>query len=261
MKPAIFTPAELVVIRTRVAAGETAAAIAETFGCARKTICLLVARHNLGPWRSRGGDDNRRLAQSRRPIPCDFAQHAAVEHTAELCKRYGVGKDQIRTWRDACGLPALLATAHNKGGRPRGEMPESFAVDAGRMTQRELAAKYHAAPQTIRRWQRAIGIVFQSGRAGVNVARANTAKPAHLVRNAYQTTPVDRAVKDGSRAGMAADYLRKFGAVYRCTPMGGADLKGSHWRRGSAILTDAEIVERAEYNGWQPDAWKQVRAA
>lgn len=68
----------------------------------------------------------------------------------------------------------------------------------------------------------------------------------------------DLTIRDTSLIGRAVDHLRRFGAVYRCGPNGGADTKGKFWRRGSAVLTDDEVLERAVRNGFVADEWSRV---
>lgn len=245
MKPATLTPAEMATVRDRIAAGDTAADIAALIGMVRKTLLAAVKRYNLGPWLVLGAD--------RRPAPADFAEMAMKMSNPQLAKHYTCGTCLPARWRKELGLGA---GPRMKTGPRKQQMPADFATWAPGKSLREIGQHYGMSHEAARRFRTEAGIDappvgFQRQPAG----------PLPLGRERFMTAPVNRAVRDGSRAGMAADYLRKFGAVFRCTAMGVADTKGTHWCRGSAILTDAEIVQRAEYNGWQPDAWKQVRAA
>jgi len=242
MKPATLTPAEQAAVRIRIAAGDTARDISESLGIVRKTLLAAVKRYGLGPWLVRGSD--------RRGPPADFAEMAAKLSNPQLAKHYGCGTCLPERWRKELGLaggPRLQV------GPPRRPMPEGFATYAPGRSVRHLAEHYGMSTALIARFRTEAGL--DAGHFG---RRAGCVVLAPLVTNAYMAAPLNRPVRDGSRAGMAADYLRKYGAVYRCTPMGAADPKGSHWRRGSAILTDAEIIQRAEYNGFDADAWKRV---
>lgn len=146
--------------------------------------------------------------------------------------------------------------------------PADFVEQWHKMSHKVLARHYHRSSITITKWAAQYGLKRSSGvRVGVTpkakrapVVAVAKARP-RAAHGAFVTAPVLRDQRDMSRVGQAADHLRKFGAVYRCTPMGAFDAKGSHWRRNSSILTDADIIERAEYNGWKPDAWMQVKAA
>jgi hypothetical protein len=70
--------------------------------------------------------------------------------------------------------------------------------------------------------------------------------------------PLNPARRDMTRIGQAADFLRRFGPVFRCGPGGVALQSGLHWNRGGFVLTDAELVARAERLGWDPDAWRRL---
>lgn len=61
-------------------------------------------------------------------------------------------------------------------------------------------------------------------------------------------------------ADMAAQHLQRFAPVFRCTADGDADPKGSHFRYGNSVLTEAEMIERAERKGFDPDGWKRLAA-
>lgn len=189
-------------------------------------------------------------------IPADFAKWNATEGNPELSKRYGVGFSMLARWRREAGVEARERTQEQRGGRKRMETPADFAEFARGKSVRELVEHYGISTEAVRRMRNEAGLPpVAAGWARVNAARA---KPAHLVTNAYMSTPLNRTVKDGSRAGLAADYLRRDAPVYRCRPLGAADANGSHWRYGRVVLSDAELIERAERKGWSADAWKRV---
>lgn len=63
---------------------------------------------------------------------------------------------------------------------------------------------------------------------------------------------IDRHHTDVSPPARAAEYLRRFGQVVRCTADGKYHPKGDHWHRGNGIpLTADEIIARAVRNGWR----------
>jgi hypothetical protein len=101
------------------------------------------------------------------------------------------------------------------------------------------------------RWRREAGL---TGRP----EPVKTVKPSRRRENAYLVAPVDRASRDTSRAGDAAEYLRRYGPVYRCDVKGRANPRADYWMRGSTVLTDNDIIERAERNGWKPDLWREI---
>lgn len=84
-----------------------------------------------------------------------------------------------------------------------------------------------------------------------------------LRRSTGQFAP-DRAPQIRGRcqghADMAAQHLQRFAPVFRCTAEGDADPKGSHFRYGNSVLTEAEMIERAERKGFDPDGWKRLSA-
>lgn len=84
-----------------------------------------------------------------------------------------------------------------------------------------------------------------------------------LRRSTGQFAP-DRAPQIRGRcqgqADMAAQHLQRFAPVFRCSPDGAADPKGTHFRYGSSILTEAELFARAERKGFDPDGWKRLAA-
>jgi hypothetical protein len=243
-----FTAEQLADLGRRVAAGEASKAIAASLGMNRKTILHAVRKNGLGPWVCKQFVPE----QTRRPIPADFAVNAAVMSDYQLARHYGCGASVPARWRKE---QPVARPNRSRGGKPKVETPDDFASWAPGKSLREISEHYGFSHDCARRMRVECGIL--SAAPGFQTAN----KPAHLVNNAYVSAPLNRPIRDGSRAGIAADYLRKYGAVYRCTPMGAADPKGTHWRRGSAILSDAAIIQRAEYNGWSHDAWKQVRAA
>lgn len=62
------------------------------------------------------------------------------------------------------------------------------------------------------------------------------------------------------QADMAAQFLQRFAPVFRADADGSANPKGESWRYGSAILTEAELFERAERKGFDPDGWRRLAA-
>ena len=242
----VFTSEQVSTIGERVKAGESSEAIAKTYGCDRKVILRLVRKHALGPWVSQTNQPQ----QKHRPAPADFAELTAVMSDNALAKHYRCNGNAPARWRRELGLPARSMQA---GGSNKIAMPEGFAEFAPGKTVEEIAKHYGIGHDTARRLRVEAGI--KGVPSGWQARSGNPARPAHLVRNAYQTTAIDRAARDMSIAGQACDYLRRFGPVSRCP-----DREG-YWRRGSSVLTGAELIERAERLGWIRDAWMQVRAA
>ena len=61
-------------------------------------------------------------------------------------------------------------------------------------------------------------------------------------------------------ADLAAQHLQKYAPVFRCQSDGAPTVRGSHWRYGSVVLTEAEMIARAERKGWDADEWKRLAA-
>lgn len=175
----------------------------------------------------------------RRPCPPDFAALAPGMFHKNLMAHYGAGTDTVRRWAVECAV-RIGANADRSKLR---QLPDGFALVAPTMTIKELRLRFHACHAVIYRWLEDAGVK----------ARKTTHwnQPGSNVR---------RVTKDGSRTGIAAEYLRRFGPVYRCNKIGGPDTKGKLWRRGTAILTDDELIDRAQRNGWNPDAWREIAA-
>lgn len=247
-----FNDVEIESIRQRIAAGETSDAIGETYGCDRRVILRLARKHSLGPWANRTNI----LCQQKRPIPADFAEKNAVMSDNAMAQYYKCGGSLPARWRKELGIPPK----HTRlGGSNKFPTPADFKEYAPGKTLQQLCDHYNLGFDTIRRMRKEEGIAAQP--AGWSGRKLNPAKPAHLVRNAYLTMPVDRTTRDASRAGMAAEFLRRDAPVYRCRPLGAADAQGTHWRYGRVVLTDDEVIERAERKGWAPSAWMKVQAA
>lgn len=206
-----------------------------------------VGQHLIARWiKQIGGKPRSRQNVALRPVPDDFAQWAAVETVDKLMSRYGCGTVLIARWRKESGAPR----PHN---RPGGQKPiaDGFADAAARLNITQLEEHFGVSRATIRKWLE---------RAGLKAARPHRViVPCTSSMGRPKAAPVITN-RDTSRAGMAADYLRRFGPVVRCKANGSFDPKGSHWRRGSTVLCADEIIARAIRNGWNPDAWKVLAA-
>lgn len=139
--------------------------------------------------------------------------------------------------------------------RPASEIPDDFAAKFAAHTRADLKMIYGRSNTTITAWVNRLGLPKKR----YNGARATPAKHLPRTHKAWRPTltgrqPVDRAHRDETPAGMAADYLRRFGPVIRCNAKGEYQQNGDHWLRGHTILTADEVIDRAERNGWT--AWR-----
>lgn len=135
-------------------------------------------------------------------------------------------------------------------------VPGDFREVAPGRSINELQRIYGAGPDTIVRWRKETGVGTSRIPAPRRVAPR---KPTGIRSRQPLPRPLIDA-RDQSRAGLAAQFLQKFGPVFRCTAEGQADPKGTHWRRSSSVLTDAEIMERATRQGWRPNQWRELAA-
>ncbi|WP_422057730.1 hypothetical protein [Sphingomonas sp.] len=171
-----------------------------------------------------------------------------------------------------CSAAARSGIARNKEDREK-PLPSDFAEAAATRRVLDLRKHYGVGERTIRRWLAEAGIVrTRACRFGGREMPARDTKPVEQQAIApKRATP--RSVwrqpgprplpdaRDNSRAGMAAQYLQKFGPVFRCNAEGRLDPRGTHWNRGGrTVLTDDEIMERARSKGWDPDAWMEIAA-
>ena len=131
-----------------------------------------------------------------------------------------------------------------------------------------------AAAERMREMGRTVGIAnlrkAQSGE--VRARAANSIRAAHLAWCPEEYWPLNAklkaqkvllperkaiiAAKVAERADahhdhtQAADFLRRFSAVYRCSADGRIDPVGTHWRYGTRVLERLEIVRLAVAKGW-----------
>lgn len=176
-------------------------------------------------------------------MPADFPELAARSTSTDVARHYRRCAETIARWRRECGVKTP-GSAHISGGtRQPVPMPENFAALGPTMTRHEAQAFFGHGEVVVKRWAMEAGVKFRVQIAAISGQRAP--KVRHNPR-------------DMSRAGQAAEFLQKFGPVFRCNGTGQVDPKGDHWRRGPNTLTAADIIERAERNGWRPDAWKQL---
>lgn len=130
-----------------------------------------------------------------------------------------------------CGYSALV--------RP---VPEDFMVILRQLGSQGAARHYRASLATVTRWRRELDIRPQvRAKKGIGQSRYRGFTERPLMQH-----------RDLSQAGQAAEYLRRYGAVYRCDEEGRPNAKGSHWRRNFSVLGDDDVVRQATRLGWRP---------
>lgn len=171
-------------------------------------------------------------------IPDDFLARIQAHSQEETAHHYGVSVALIQKWCRTIGFKKPPAV------KP---VPEWLKVDGPNLTRAQIKQRASVGDTVLDRWIAQTGITPMPPQ--IKMLKRGTWKPAK------HTAPIRSKAED------AAEYLRRFGPVYRCDERGAAKQGGAMWRRGSAVLTDAELIERAYANRWNPDAWKQIGMA
>lgn len=238
-----WTDAERQQLAALIAEGKNARECAALLGRERKTVLKQAQKHSLGAWQSATGHK-----PLDRTVPADFADNWQTMSQIDLCAHYGRGSAVVSDWCKRLGLVRTQGT-----GRVKAQTPTDFAAFVKGKSRREIAGHYGISPETVRRMCAELGIRTE----GVAFRQSGTSVSSKL--QPYHKTAM-APQRDMTRAGMAADWLRRFGPVVRCNAAGAYDPRGDHWRRGSTVLTADEVIDRAERNGWAPDAWKALAA-
>jgi len=233
-----WTAEEIEQVRQFIASGKTTIDASEVLGRSRKAIMDVAIRNDLGCWQAHGGKP-----RVERQLPDDFAQLATNMTNDELAAHYRTRKENITLWRKLTGVFAVRVPPPP---RQHPTLPAGFALDAPGLTMKQAKERYNRGETTLNRWAIEADICFRTPRLAKTIMGPKGA--------------VDRTQRDMTRAGQAADYLRRLSSVFRCDANGRAKTNGKFWRRGSATLTDADLIERAEDRGWNPHAWKALSA-
>lgn len=232
-----WTPEHREKLRALVAAGNAAREIAPVFGLSRKSVIDAVRRYNLGPWIAKPGSKPGDIDH----IPADFAELWQTHTQVELVAHYHRAASTISLWVKRLNL----VRSPDSRTVQKLSMPADFKAAQAGLTIMQLCTRYGVGRDRIRRWL---------AEAGINRGEVRLIKP-----NAYMTAPVDRVRRDTTRAGMAASFMQRQGwIVYRCNEIGRQMADGPKWRCGSVVITDADLIARAERKGWDGDAWARV---
>lgn len=256
---------------------ETPADFAEHAHLQTRELCAkyAVSRAMIMKFRRRVGAAVPAAVRPRRPRPDDFEAMWQTMPFSKLREHYKTGSDNIQRWLGEIGY-----TIERNPGRP---IPDDFAEVAPTLTVGQAVERFKVNVQRLYKWERATGVqcrrAHRESRGGrkprVPAARkvreparkkavefVRAAPPPHKVHTARATSLRDHGPqRDMSRAGQAADFLKKYAPVYRCNDVGAQSIGGKFWRYGNSLpLTDAELVERATRKGFDPDAWSRVAA-
>lgn len=221
-----------------IAKGQSFTDVAEAMGVSRSAVSGQVDRMRIRRDPRLPTAEVSKAPERRRmrvDCPSDFAERVVGKNNPELCRIYGVCDRLISRWRLETNTVAYV-----RGEKP----PENFAHLAPTMSLYQAQQFFERGAMVVKRWAMETGVRFR--------------QPVSVVTRGNSGHSIRETQRDMSHVGQAAEYLRRFGFVYRCDKVGRPNPKGALWRRGSFILTDAEIVERAERQGWDPHAWKRV---
>lgn len=223
-----------------VAEGRSSAQIGMHFGKTKKTIVEAVSRYGLGPWQSRSG-----VPAGNMPPPADFDElfhNNSVMALRQICGRSGV---TIARWIRERGL------SRPAGWRQPLEQAPSYFADAVKRgsTIAQLKEMTGKGGAVVRRWR--------TEALADMVVKPQPRKLPALGHSVTRLTTPSRGYGEE-----AATFMQRDGwIVYRCTTEGRQSIGGKFWRLGRLVVTDAELVERAERKGFTPNAWRQLVAA
>jgi hypothetical protein len=143
-----------------------------------------------------------------------------------------------------------------RGYKPRTDNspPADFDALYPTMSNGALALHYKRARKTIAAWVKERGLSrparVKQEKPAKPAARPKptlVAKHAWVKNGGHKQQPIG-VQRDMSPVGLAVEYLRTLSAVYRCDANGRPDPKcGKFWLRGHTVLTDADVIERADW--------------
>lgn len=236
-------------------AHRTKAELAQRYGVSLQTVLR---------WRKRVGCAAERFQP--KAMPEDFAEIGGTMSVPQLQRHYGVGQNTIMRWRKECGIRGV-----NTGPASAARRAEAPADLADRYRElgslRALTAHYRRDFHTVQRWVRDAGLAINPvGWAATLKPKRRRAPEHHQIRPVpgAMVLPAFKNVTPpplGGREEGAAQFLRRhYVPVCHCNEAGAADPKGKFWRCGSLVLSGAELLERAQRKGWEPDAWRELAA-
>lgn len=217
-------------IRELRAKGLSSALIGAEIGLHKSAVIRYINKHNLGSC-----VPVKKNIQTR-PIPDDFAEMAAASNYKQLAAHYKASPNTVNRWIKESGAVALNTTPQKI------KPPADLAARVVGLNYTEAARELGVCTSVARRFMQEAGI------DPAPVKRTTT----HLPKLPDFQRTDDRYQRDMSIVGQAADHLKRISAVWRCNERGSPDPAGKLWRRGSAILTDEELLERARFKGFEP---------
>ncbi len=171
--------------------------------------------------------------------PEGFADKAPRMTLAALIAEYGSVK-RVKRW-----LRMLAIQPSREGIQYRQPVPHDFAERCAEMTITELRLHYGGGDGKMQRWIRETGCAPKRYEPAEFVRQpARRSKHGYSAGSAYRVV-YDQRVGTRTEFDDAADTLRRYGPVYRCTETGKPEPKGAFWRVGNVVCTDDELLARA----------------
>jgi hypothetical protein len=122
------------------------------------------------------------------------------------------------------------------------DCPDDFLDVLHRLGSQGAAKHFNASLSTVTRWRLEAGLKLHE--RARRVKSGGFQKQRGLIASGLPQ-------RDVTLPGQAADFLRQFGSVWRCDLKGKPSVKGTHWRRNLAVLSDDELMARAVRLGWK----------
>lgn len=179
------------------------------------------------------------ISARRRAVPADFAEVAVGKGLDKLVHHYSAGLGTVKRWLQESGIDRGQLATNGWVKRPA---PDDFTTNAPVCTVAQLCHLYGVSSTIISRW------LAETGATPIRTG---------FVPNRSRGRPF-QPHRDVSPEGQAAAFLQRFGPVFRCDRDGNPNPKGTHWRRGSFVLSGTEIIDRAVRNGWDANAWRKI---
>ena len=170
-----------------------------------------------------------------KPIPADFDPSLPLRKAVE---RYRISKATAHKWRKQMGYVGPGGTVGAWTERDVYLLRTNFNT----MTYSQLCELLGRS---------AVSIKSKANSIGLRKAQGNFARDSR---------PTFFAQRSQGVADMAAQHLRRDAPVFRADADGKANPKGKCWRYGNTVLTEDEMIAKAERKGWQQDAWRELAA-
>lgn len=170
--------------------------------------------------------------QEKRPMPDDFADRAPYMSSRELMALYRTSDRQVARWRRETGIlpPNRLP-----------DPPADFAEQARQMRISDLARHYIVTRKVILAWAKRVGVKPKAG-----------PRPTGSWGYGSMVRPNDRDQRPDSHGLRAQTFMQRFAPCYRVDDNGRPDPAGSSFRFGRRIMSEAQLIARAEAKGFSP---------